>query len=46
MHVGGIFCDLAKPFDCVNNKSLLKLEYSFFWRGAFKEQQQVGSDPI
>jgi hypothetical protein len=23
MHVGGIFCDLAKVFDCVNNDILL-----------------------
>jgi hypothetical protein len=42
MHIGGIFCDLGKTFECVDHKMLLTKLHFF----AFKEQQQVGSDPI
>jgi hypothetical protein len=36
-----IQCDLAKAFDCLNQEILLiKLHFL-----AFKEQQQLGSDP-
>jgi hypothetical protein len=30
MHIGGIFCDLAKGFDFVNHESLIT-EIHFFW---------------
>jgi hypothetical protein len=42
MYVGELFGALAKDFDCVYQETLLiKLHFC-----AFKEQQQVGSDPI
>jgi hypothetical protein len=41
MHVGGMFCDLANAFDCVNHEILLaKLHYY-----DLKEQQLTGLDP-
>jgi hypothetical protein len=42
VHVGGIFADLAKAFHCINHK-IWKLNYTFM---AFKDQLQIGSDPI
>jgi hypothetical protein len=42
MRVGGVFCKLVKDFDCAYHEILLiKLHFC-----AFKEQKQVGSDPI
>jgi hypothetical protein len=34
MHVGGIFCDLAKAFDCVNRENLLTELHFFGVQGA------------
>jgi hypothetical protein len=34
MHVGGIFCELAKAFDCVNNEVLLTILRYFGIKGS------------
>jgi hypothetical protein len=42
MHVGVIFCDLAKASDCVNHETLL----AFYISRAFKEYVQIGAGPV
>jgi hypothetical protein len=41
VHYHGIFCDLAKGFDCINHNILLT-KLPFF---GIQGEQQVGSDP-
>jgi hypothetical protein len=35
MHVGGIFCDLAEAFNCMNHESLLTKLHSYGIKGIF-----------
>jgi hypothetical protein len=41
MHVGGIFCDLAKAFECINHKILISKLHSVGIQGATVS----GADP-
>jgi hypothetical protein len=37
IHVGGIFCDFAKVFDCLNHEMFLAKLHFYGIRGAYEE---------
>jgi hypothetical protein len=41
LHVGGIFCDFAKVFDCLNHEMFLAKLHFYGIRGAYEEQFEV-----